>query len=236
MATPQERRDQVSVPMDTDLRAAIEQVAEVENRSVAGQIRHWIAQGPRQAARAQQSAAMSGTDGTVELGPKMTALPETQRKFVLALFNPDLPPKGKGMHLMAARLAGYGKTKDGSPSTDAVVRAIAGRVLSDKRVQAAIAEYSTGAVRAMAPEAVLAVRHLLRDRLHRDHAKVALAVLEKVDPTPRAPMVQVVNTYQPPSPAMTAELVKEIAALAARAGVKLPPPVIEGEATEVEES
>jgi hypothetical protein len=45
MATLQERRDQISVPVDTDLRAAIERAAQAEHCSVAGQIRHWIAQG-----------------------------------------------------------------------------------------------------------------------------------------------------------------------------------------------
>jgi hypothetical protein len=40
-----ERREQISVPVDSDLRAAIERAAEAEHRSVAGQIRHWIANG-----------------------------------------------------------------------------------------------------------------------------------------------------------------------------------------------
>lgn len=43
MAQPQERREQISVPVDPDLRAAIERAAEAEHRTVAGQIRHWIA-------------------------------------------------------------------------------------------------------------------------------------------------------------------------------------------------
>lgn len=37
-----DREAQISVPVDRELRAAIEQAAEAENRSVAGQIRHWI--------------------------------------------------------------------------------------------------------------------------------------------------------------------------------------------------
>lgn len=42
MPQPQERREQISVPVDPDLRAKIERAAEVEHRTVAGQIRHWI--------------------------------------------------------------------------------------------------------------------------------------------------------------------------------------------------
>jgi hypothetical protein len=45
MANAQERRDQVSVPIDADLRRAVEQAAAAEHRTVAGQIRHWIANG-----------------------------------------------------------------------------------------------------------------------------------------------------------------------------------------------
>jgi hypothetical protein len=45
MAQPQERREQISVPVDPDLRASIERIAEAEHRTVAGQIRHWIAAG-----------------------------------------------------------------------------------------------------------------------------------------------------------------------------------------------
>jgi hypothetical protein len=40
-----ERRDQISVPIDAELRREIERVAAVEHRTVAGQIRHWIANG-----------------------------------------------------------------------------------------------------------------------------------------------------------------------------------------------
>jgi hypothetical protein len=40
-----DREAQISVPVDRQLRAAIERVAEAEHRTVAGQIRHWIATG-----------------------------------------------------------------------------------------------------------------------------------------------------------------------------------------------
>jgi len=42
MANEQERREQISVPVDSESRAAIERVAEQEHRTVAGQVRHWI--------------------------------------------------------------------------------------------------------------------------------------------------------------------------------------------------
>jgi hypothetical protein len=52
MAQPQERREQISVPVDPDLRAAIERAADAEHRTMAGQIRYWIV-----AALANQSGA-----------------------------------------------------------------------------------------------------------------------------------------------------------------------------------
>lgn len=41
--TSTKRLDQISVPVDSDLRAAIEREAQEQHRTVAGQIRHWIA-------------------------------------------------------------------------------------------------------------------------------------------------------------------------------------------------
>ena len=45
MTNAQERKDQVSVPIDAELRLAVERAAAQEHRSVAGQIRHWIVNG-----------------------------------------------------------------------------------------------------------------------------------------------------------------------------------------------
>jgi hypothetical protein len=45
MTSVQERRPQVSVPIDAKTHAAIERVAQAEERTVAGQIRHWISRG-----------------------------------------------------------------------------------------------------------------------------------------------------------------------------------------------
>jgi hypothetical protein len=36
-------KDQISLPVDAALRAAVERAAQSEHRTVAGQIRHWIA-------------------------------------------------------------------------------------------------------------------------------------------------------------------------------------------------
>jgi hypothetical protein len=44
MANTQDRRQQISVPLDSELRAAIERRAQAEHRTVANLIRHIVAQ------------------------------------------------------------------------------------------------------------------------------------------------------------------------------------------------
>ena len=127
----------------------------------------------------------------VTFGPKMQAPNERQQKFVVALFTKGMPPKGSGRHTLAARVAGYGN-KQGTSSAE-YFTVISSQLLANPKIQAAIEEYARGAVRAMAPDAVVAVLGLLEDRKHRDHAKVALAVMEKFDPTPRGSLVQIEN-------------------------------------------
>jgi len=53
------RREQVSVPLDPELRAFVEREAAREDRSIAGQIRHLVAQAARQsgACNTQEQAA-----------------------------------------------------------------------------------------------------------------------------------------------------------------------------------
>jgi hypothetical protein len=119
----------------------------------------------------------------------MLALTEKQRKFVANLFLPGLPPRGQGRHAMAARLAGYGKP-DGS-SNPRTINAIAHNLVSDKKVQAAIKEYTKGAIATLAPEAVAAILEMVEDKNHKDRAKVAMSVLDRIDPAPRPPLVQI---------------------------------------------
>jgi hypothetical protein len=51
------RREQVTVPMPAELRAFIEREAERQDRTVAGQIRHLVAEAARQSENQQEQAA-----------------------------------------------------------------------------------------------------------------------------------------------------------------------------------
>jgi hypothetical protein len=51
------RREQISVPLEPELRAFAEREAERQDRSLAGQIRHFVAEAARRAAQQQEQAA-----------------------------------------------------------------------------------------------------------------------------------------------------------------------------------
>jgi hypothetical protein len=51
------KRENVSMPLDPELRAFVERTAEQEDRSVAGQIRHLIAEAARRSAQRGERAA-----------------------------------------------------------------------------------------------------------------------------------------------------------------------------------
>ena len=48
MANQEQRREQLSVPVDADLRAALKRAAEREHRTVASYVRHALAQALKQ--------------------------------------------------------------------------------------------------------------------------------------------------------------------------------------------
>jgi len=121
--------------------------------------------------------------------------------------------------IWAAREAGFGNA-DGT-STNKVMSVIANRLMHDKDVLAAIAEYSRGAVRAISPEAVRAVRALIRNDKHRDHMRAVAAVLDRVDP-PEIKQTVAIEDHRQPTPEMTQKVLDRIDELMQRAG--LPPP------------
>jgi hypothetical protein len=161
-------------------------------------------------------------------GPRMAALAnEKQRNFIAALYSEDAPAKGDGLLIFAARQAGYGTGR----STNKALSVIANRLVHDARVQAALAEYSHGVVRAISPEAVRAVRDLIRSG-KRDKLKAAVAVLDRVVPIEtRATLT--IEDNRPPSPAAIEKVLARIEELARRAGIAPPVPVIDGEFSEV---
>jgi hypothetical protein len=162
----------------------------------------------------------AGKDEAPEWGPAMGALPEKRRAFVIALYSDDAPMKGKGLLIWAAARAGYGTPTSSNQS----LSVIAARLVSDDRIRAAIVEFSRSVVRAISPDAVRAVRDLIKNPKARDHARALAMVLDRTDPIETTHNVKI-DDRRPPSIEVTDKVIARIAELARRAGAPgLPPP------------
>jgi hypothetical protein len=112
----------------------------------------------------------------LDFGPAMSALSDKRRALVMALFDEDAPKEGKGIY--AAQVAGYGTPTSSKKS----LGVISGRIIHSAPVQAAIAEYSRQVNRAITPEAIMALKNVIRDPKHRDHMRAISAVIDRADP------------------------------------------------------
>jgi hypothetical protein len=106
---------------------------------------------------------------TIELGPKMQALNERQRKFVWLYVHDD-----ELSNTDAARLAGYPDSGGSS------IRVRTHELMHSERVLEAIEEVTRQAVRGLVVPAKRAVAAMVSNSKHRDHAKTVLALLGSV--------------------------------------------------------
>lgn len=105
----------------------------------------------------------------IELGPRMQALPERERKFVWFYLTNEGPPNGA----KAARDAGYSDTAEG-----AKVRAHA--LLHRERVILALEEVGKKAFRGLLGPAVKAAAGLIQNEKHADHSKAVFTTLARL--------------------------------------------------------
>jgi hypothetical protein len=162
------------------------------------------------------------TEPAPEWGPAMAALSEKRRALVIALFDEDAPKEGKGIY--AAQVAGYGTPTSSKKS----LGVIAGRIIHSAPVQAAIAEYSRQVNRAITPEAIMALKNVIRDPKHKDHARAIAMVIDRADPLQTMHTVKVEDS-RPASPEITARVLQRIDELARRAGLLPAPQTIDGD-------
>jgi hypothetical protein len=106
----------------------------------------------------------------------MRALPNESWREVVRHYTTGKP--GHGAAVRAYRAAGLGK---GSTTLNQAREAY--KLLHDERVIAAILEEGKKTLRAAVPEATHAALDILRDKKHKDRAKVALNFIERADPT-----------------------------------------------------
>jgi len=160
-----------------------------------------------------------------EWGPKMAALPSDKwRDFVVALFESDGPPEGKGRKIWAVERAGFGKG-DGT-STNKVLSTIANRIFQDQRIKAAIREYAEMYSHRILPAAMRAVKHGIYDNAHKDHARFAGMILDRTIPVETVSTVKIEDHRRAVAAEQIERAIARIEALARRAGITaLPPPV-----------
>lgn len=130
--------------------------------------------------RKQTAAAKRGQgplEGEGELTPVEAACSRMERLYVYWLF--QLPPK-TGSKVAAARLAGYGARTNSDPNC---MTAIVGDIERKPRVSELIAEVARKRLRGLFPKALGAISEILDDTQHRDRARVALSVAERIEPS-----------------------------------------------------
>jgi hypothetical protein len=110
-----------------------------------------------------------------EWGEAMKALPSDRWRSFVEFYLLEGPKHGA--QTRAARAAGFGKPN----SKGLTISRIALRLMSDLRIQAAIAEEARKLLRAGAPEAAQAVLNGVRDPTHRDHARFVSMLLDRSD-------------------------------------------------------
>jgi hypothetical protein len=150
-------------------------------------------------------------DSWGELGPAVRALQNDRQRAFLQFylwetFN-NKRPKNYGAIAAAARKAGYG-----NPNTTAKnMGNIGWKLMRDPRMVAAVAEESRKYLRAGAPEAVAAVRALVRNPDHPGHVRGIQMTLDRADPVESRSFVEVTHISVNPD----TEALEELRALRA---------------------
>jgi hypothetical protein len=134
-----------------------------------------------------------------QLGPAMKALPNDQwRTMALALV---AGRSGHGRLAAAARKAGFAKG-----STNSNLAKVAWKIAHDDRMIAAVAEESRKYLRGSHPEAVAALLSMVRDKKHRDHARAAMAIVDRTDPVIGRQQIEVTHKIVDPDQEALEEL------------------------------
>jgi phage terminase small subunit len=132
------------------------------------------------------AGALAGDGTGAEWGPRMKALSDRHKAFVLALY--QIKP-GHGAHVRAAKLAGFG-TSTSSPQSWSVIACL---LAHDEKILAALHEEDQRRIRASAPRAIRALQNLIEDPEHKDHARGIGMILDRVHPAETRHTVEVVH-------------------------------------------
>lgn len=178
-------------------------------------------------AKKKPQSELATDTADLKLGPKMLAITEKQRAFVVALFTVR---QGHGAAVRAARASGWGNAGS-SPQSMAT---IASRLMHDDRIIEATREYGEQFLKGAAPAALRALHKLIATPSHKGHERAVAAVVDRLYPLETVHNVNVAHDVTP-NFKESAQILARIEELAAKFRVRLPAPtVIEGEAAEVQ--
>jgi hypothetical protein len=153
-----------------------------------------------------------------KLGPKMQALNEKQRNFVIAMFTVR---QGRGAAVRAARLSGWGQPL----SSAASMATIGSRLMHNDAIIEAMREYGEQFLKGAAPAALLALEKLILTPGHKGHERAVSAVVDRLYPAEIVHNVKHEHTHDAtPNFKETAQVLERIAELAAKFSVRLPAP------------
>ena len=139
-----------------------------------------------------------------EYGPAMKALPNARWRAFVEFYLLGKPSRA-GMfsnQAAAARRAGFGKPK----STPRVMAHLGWKLMQDQRIVEAIAEESRKLLRSGHPEAVTALKNMIRDPKHLGHVRAVGMLLDRCDPIESRQQIEVTHKIIDPDQEALEEL------------------------------
>jgi hypothetical protein len=148
--------------------------------------------------------ALARREPEPEYGPAMKALPNARWRAFVEFYLLGTPSR-EGMfsnQAAAARRAGFGKPR----STPRAMAHIGWRLMQDQRMVEAIAEESRKLLRSGHPEAVTALKNMIRDPEHPGHARAVGMMLDRCDPVESRQQIEVTHKIIDPDQEALEEL------------------------------
>jgi hypothetical protein len=139
-----------------------------------------------------------------EYGPAMKALPNARWRAFVEFYLLGAPSRA-GMvsnQAAAARRAGFGTSK----TTPRAMAHMGWRLMQDQRMVEAIAEESRKLLRSGHPEAVAALKNMIRNPEHPGHARAVGMLLDRVDPVESRQQIEVTHKIIDPDQEALEEL------------------------------
>jgi hypothetical protein len=148
--------------------------------------------------------ALARREPEPEYGPAMKALPNARWRAFVEFYLLGTPSR-EGMfsnQAAAARRAGFGKPR----STPRAMAHMGWRLMQDQRIVEAVAEEAKKLLRSGHPEAVNALKNMIRNPDHPSHARAVGMMLDRCDPVESRQQIEVTHKIIDPDQEALEEL------------------------------